>query len=308
MSYPVAYPLALLNKPASHLQNGACGCKSGDESCAFVSHNMQAPLRGGRTPVVHGKAQLSERELAVLVSVDRYKHLSAKQIEELHFFDHATSLTGARTCRRVLARLTGAGILWRLERRIGGMRAGSVSYVYGLTPLGRRIILRGEGARIRRREPSDEFLDHTLAIAQLAVDLYCLARSESDIDLLEVEPEPHCWRSFTAGLEGTETLKPDLSLALKAGDYDYHWFVEVDRATHSAAAVLRKCRQYQRYWQAGIEQERSGLFPRVLFVAPTERRAGMLERAIKTARHLNHELFAVTTTGDALDFLTGVTS
>ena len=49
-------------------------------------------------------------------------------------------------------------------------------------------------------------------------------------------------------------------------------------------------------------------FPRVLFVAPTERRAGMLERAIKTARHLNHELFAVTTTEDALDSLTGATS
>ena len=308
MSYPVAYPLALLKQPASHVQNGALGCKCGDDSCAFMSHNMQAPLRGGRTPVSHGKEQLSERELAVAVSVDCYKHLSAKQIEELHFFGHATPLTGARTCRRLLARLTGAGILWRLERRIGGMRAGSVSYVYGLTPLGRRILLRGESTRIRRREPSAEFLDHTLAIAQLAVDLHCLARSGSNIELLEVEPEPGCWRRFPAGLEGTETLKPDLSVALKAGDYDYRWFVEVDMATHSAAAVLRKCRQYQRYWQAGVEQERSGLFPRVLFVAPTERRAALLERTTKAARHLNRELFAVSTTEHALDCLTGVVS
>ena len=66
-------------------------------------------------------------------------------------------------------------------------------------------------AALRRREPSDEFLDHTLAIAQLAVDLHSVARA-GDIELIEVEPEPECWRRFTAGLEGVQILKPDLSV------------------------------------------------------------------------------------------------
>jgi hypothetical protein len=308
MNYPIAYPVAPMNGLGLHLQTAAFGRSSGDDSVAFAGHSSNAPHRAGRAAVVHHREHLSQRDLEVADSLDRYRYLGARQIEALHFYGHATPLTGARTCRRVLERLTQVGVVRRLDRRIGGMWAGSVSYVYALAPLGYRLLHDDEQSRPRRREPSEEFLDHTLAIAQLAVELHCLARSRGDIDLLEVEPEPHCWRRFTAGLEGTETLKPDLLVALKAGDYDYHWFVEVDLATHSAEAVLRKCQLYQRYWSTGAEQDRSGLFPRVLFVAPSLRRAGMLERTIATARHLNRDLFAVTTTADALDFLTGVTS
>jgi hypothetical protein len=198
-------------------------------------------------------------------------------------------------------------VLWRLDRRIGGVRAGSVSFVYALGPLGYRVLRDKGGARIRRHEPSAEFLDHTLAVAQLAVDLHRLARS-GRIDLVDIEPEPDCWRKFTAGLEGVQILKPDLSVSLRATDYEYHWFVEIDLSTHSAAAVVRKCQLYNRYWSTGIEQDRSGLFPRVLFVTPNARRAGLLERAIGGARQLSAKLFAVTTTADAMECLTGAVS
>jgi hypothetical protein len=228
-------------------------------------------------------------------------------VEELHFFDHATSLSGARTCRRVLERLTNAGALWRLDRRIGGVRAGSASFVYALAPLGHRLLHDGEGSRIRRHEPSAEFLDHTLAIAQVGVDLHCRAH-QGDIELIDIQPEPACWRRFSVGLEGRQTLKPDLSVALKAGDYEYHWFIEIDLATHSAMAVLRKCALYQRYWASGSEQDRSGLFPKVLFITPNARRAGLLGRTIAAARQLNASLFAVTTNTEALSLLTGAAS
>jgi len=268
---------------------------------------MRAPLRAGRAAAARCRRQLSDRELAVATSLNCYRYMSARQIEELHFFDHATPLTGARTCRRVLERLTRVSVLWRLERRVGGVRAGSASFVYALGPLGHRILRNGSGTRIRRREPSAEFLDHTLAVAQLAVNLHHLARDGS-IDLVDIEPEPACWRRFTAGLEGVQTLKPDLSVSLRASDYEYHWFVEIDLSTHSAAAVVRKCQLYNRYWSTGIEQDRSGLFPRVLFVTPNARRVGLLERAIGDARHLSAKLFAVTTTADAMECLTGAAS
>ena len=268
---------------------------------------MRAPLRAGRATAARCRHRLSHRELAVLASVNSFRYLSARQIEELHFFDHATPLTGARTCRRVLERLTRAGVLWRLERRIGGVRAGSASFVYALGPLGHRVLDDGVGGRVRRREPSLEFLDHTLAIAQIAVGLQRLARRGS-ISHVAIEPEPSCWRRFTAGLEGAQTLKPDLSVSLKAGDYEYHWFVEVDLSTHSAAAVVRKCRVYHSYWATSIEQERLDLFPKVLFVAPVARRASLLERTIASAPHLNAELFAVTTSAGAVECLTGATS
>jgi len=268
---------------------------------------MRAPLRAGRAVAGRCRRQLSDRELAVITSLDRYRYMTARQIEQLHFFDHATPLTGARTCRRVLERLTRIRVLWRLDRRIGGLRAGSASFVYALGPLGYRLLTGAGAERVRRREPSAEFLDHTLEVAQLAVDLHQLARDGS-IDLVDIEPEPDCWRRFTAGMEGAQILKPDLSVALRASDYEYHWFVEVDLSTHSAAAVVRKCQLYNRYWTTGIEQDRSGLFPRVLFVAPNARRAGVLERAIGSARQLSAKLFAVTTTADAMECLMGAVS
>ena len=96
---------------------------------------MRAPHRAGQAVVRRTRKRLSDRELAVIESVERFRYLSARQIEELLFHDHATPLTGARTCRKVLGRLTEASILWRLERRIGGVRAGSSSYRLRRGPL-----------------------------------------------------------------------------------------------------------------------------------------------------------------------------
>lgn len=307
MTYPLGYPLALSSPLGLCLQSDALACISDDDSCALVCTNMRTPIRGGRAVATRLRRRLPERDIEVVASIGRYKYMSAKQIEELHFVDHATPLTGARTCRRVLKRLTKAGVLWRLDRRIGGMRAGSVSYVYAITTLGFLILDDTSAAHVRRHEPSAEFLDHTLEVAQLAVDLHHQAR-DGRIDLVSIEPEPDCWRRFTAGMEGAQVLKPDLSIALRASDYEYHWFVEVDLSTHSAAAVVRKCQLYNRYWTTGIEQDRSGLFPRVLIVTPNARRAGLLERAIGDARQLSAKLFAVTTTADAMACLTGVAS
>src|ERR1051326_2725294 len=100
-------------------------------------------------------AQLSERDRAVVEDVGRFRLLSARQIEALHFRseDHATRLTAARTCRRVLDRLVRGRLLARLQRRtIGGVWAGSASYIYGLGPIGHRL---GDedGPRRRLREP-----------------------------------------------------------------------------------------------------------------------------------------------------------
>lgn len=266
---------------------------------------MRAPLRAGRAVARHCRTMLSKRELAVLASISRFRYMSAPQIEQLHFSCHATAITGARTCRRVLERLTSCGALWRLDRRIGGVRAGSASYVYALAPLGHRMLNDDEEGRVRRREPSVAFLDHTLAIAQLAVELSATARARDDIDVIALEPEPDCWRRFSVGLEGAQVLKPDLYVSLRSGDFDFHWFVEIDRSTHSAASVVRKCQLYQRYWQTGIEQEHIGLFPRVMVVTPGERRESQLARNITAARNLKQELFAVVRESEALPWLTG---
>ena len=92
----------------------------------------------------------------------------------------------ARVCRRVLARLTRDRLLARLDRRVGGVRAGSASYVYALGSEGGQLLA---GTRYRVTEPSSLFLDHTLAIADARIELEAAAR-ERLFDLVEVEIEP----------------------------------------------------------------------------------------------------------------------
>ena len=307
MTSPLAYPVALSSAGKTTCKSQAGHSTVATTCSASTDESMGASRRAGRAAARRQRRCLSERDLAVLASIGKYRYMTALQVEELHFYGHASRITGARTCRRVLERMTEVGLLWRLERRIGGVRAGSASFVYALAPLGQRTADPESQGRLRYREPSVEFLDHTLEVAQLVVNLHVLARG-GGLDVLDLEPEPGCWRRFLAGYEGVQILKPDLAVSLRIGEFDYQWFVEVDRATHSPAAVVRKCRLYHGYWQAGVEQERSGLFPRVLLVAPGRRRAGLIERAIRQASGLNQELFVVTTSDDALRWLTGVMS
>ena len=85
---------------------------------------------------------LSARDRQILLAVEEHRFLTARQIEHLLFTGHASQLTATRICRRVLQRLTEARVLVRLERRVGGARAGSASYVYAVGPAGDRILQR----------------------------------------------------------------------------------------------------------------------------------------------------------------------
>ena len=100
---------------------------------------------------------------------------------------HASQLAGARICRRVLARLTDERLLARLQRRVGGVRAGSASFVYALGPIGRRLL----DERHRYTEPSQLFLDHTLAVADAHIAIVQADRDGrlEDQELSERQPE-----------------------------------------------------------------------------------------------------------------------
>lgn len=246
------------------------------------------------------RGSLSERDLAVIRSVHEHRFLIASQIEALHFADHATADAGARICRRVLARLATERLLTRLHRRVGGVRAGSASFVYALGPIGRRLL----GEERRLTEPSPLFLDHTLAVAEAHIELVRAERA-GRLELVEVEVEPACWRRYTGPGGATEVLRPDLYVITRHGEFEDCWFVEIDRGTESPAAIGRKCRAYQASWGTGREQEQHGAFPRVLWVAPDEPRARRIEKVIRGARNLKRELFRTTTAESFTELIVG---
>jgi hypothetical protein len=248
--------------------------------------------------------RLSDRDREVVHAVASHRFMTGKQIDRFHFSNHATTETGARVCRQVLARLTREGVLRRLHRRVGGVRAGSVSYVYVLAPAGRRLV--GEELTRRLREPSATFLKHTLAI----VDTHLALREGTRVgrfELVMVEAEPACWRRYLSAGGARETLRPDLFVISARGDFEYCWFLEVDLGTEYTPTLVRKCRAYETYWRTGNEQRRSGTFPLVVWVVATDARAREIESALSSARGLKQDLFRVVVASQLVDLFAGGT-
>jgi Replication-relaxation len=250
------------------------------------------------------RERLSERDLAIVRQVAELRLMSARQIQAIHFPDaeHENDAAAMRARQRVLRRLCRERLLVALERRIGGIRAGSAGLVLALGPVGQRV-LAVDGPRQRSHEPTWRFVDHTLAIAQLIVDLSLAAR-QGRLDVLTSHAEPQSWRQFS-GLGGRQWLRPDAFLVLGVGAYELRWFIEVDRASESLPTVLRKCQLYADYYQSGDEQTgHGGVFPRVCWIVPDEHRAERLRAALARDRQLPAPLFVVTTDEQALTTLT----
>jgi hypothetical protein len=250
--------------------------------------------------VAQTRERLSERDLGVIRQVGELRLMSARQIQAIHFpeSEHDNAAAAMRARQRVLRRLCRERLLMALERRIGGVRAGSAGLVLGLGPLGQRV-LSLDGPRRRTHEPGLRFVDHTLAIGQLVVDVHAAARHGA-LELLDCQAEPTCWREF-GGISGRRVLRPDAFLSLGVGKYELRWFIEVDRSSESLPVVVRKCRLYVDYYQAGVEQARSGgVFPRVCWIVPDERRAEQLRRAIARDRNLPERLFVITTAAQSV--------
>jgi len=258
-----------------------------------------AALRVSRSELAEVRNRLSKRDQQILEYVAALRLLCARHIEALIFpaEHHATPATAARCCRRVLERLTRDRLLVRLERRVGGVRAGSSSFVYALAPLGQRII-EAEGTRRRLREPSAWFVEHTLAVADFFVHITVAAR-ERRWELLAWQSEPVSWR-HVATLGGRIMLRPDLFLVLSVDEFELRWFVEIDRGSEHLPALQRKCRLYHSYYKNGTEQREHGVFPRVLWVVGSEHRAQRLRQAIDADKRLTAALFRVTTGEQAL--------
>jgi hypothetical protein len=222
--------------------------------------------------------------------------------------DEATAESKARSARRTLSRLTTLGLLARLERRVGGIRAGSSGYVYYLGPAGQRLVAywRGQGlTRGRLRpEPGSRYVNHRLAVSELFIRLRQL-NSDGGLDLLTFDPEPNCWRRFSDGLGGERVLKPDAFVRIGLGAYEDRYFVEVDLGSESTRVVAEKLKLYRSYFKAGTEQHEHDVFPRVLILTNNARRRAALVETCERLPAEAWELFTITTFDNALDVMRG---
>ena len=239
--------------------------------------------------------RLSERDWEILATVRAFRFLTTRQLARQHFSLTEPDAVIPRTANSALAKLRTLGLLVNLDRRIGGVRAGSGGHVWQLTDLGNRLLAEhlGEaaGARVRPSEPSTSFLDHTLAVAELVITLQASTRHGVMIERLQAEPE--CWRTHLGSAGEPRTLKPDLASVSQCGEFTDFYFWEVDRATEAPNRVVKKCLQYQQYRDTCAEQRIHGLFPAVVWVVPHPRRREQLERHLAAETRLDQRLFTV---------------
>src|ERR1700722_20938423 len=100
---------------------------AGDDTRPYVSARGVAQLRG----------RLSARDLAIIRQVGELRLMSARQIQAIHFpaSEHDNDGAATRARQRVLARPCRERLLIPLERRIGGVGAGSAGPVVALGPV-----------------------------------------------------------------------------------------------------------------------------------------------------------------------------
>lgn len=239
-------------------------------------------------------ARLSDRDRAILGFLSRHRYATTHQIRRRYFEDHATQSAATRATVRVLGRLFADRLITRLDRQVGGRSRGSAAFIWHLDGAGERLTREPDGPRRRYIDPALPYLDHSLQITETVVSLH-EHTGPNGVHLTAVEVEVEAWRSFVASSGTVKILKPDLYVRLSTDDYDDHWYLEIDRDTESLPVLLAKSRLYAAYRTTGRAQAEHGVFPRVLWVVPTTRRAARLSAALAAISDQFQRLFVAIT-------------
>lgn len=251
-------------------------------------------------------ARLSQRDRLLLDHVVELRYLSGGQLARLCFTDSDDMAANTRAARRALLRLVRLGVLERLPRSIGGIRAGSAGFIYRLGLAGHRLAVR-EGrlpARQRRHSlaPGTLFVRHSLQIAELHTRLLESERTGA-IELLSLAAEPSCWRSYDGPGGQPARLKPDSYVRLGLGPYEDSYFIEVDRGTEGSRTLADQLERYVAYYESGREQREHGVFPMVLWLTPSHERAATIAACVQQLPAAYQPLFRVERFAEAPDMM-----
>jgi hypothetical protein len=248
---------------------------------------------------------LSERDMEILRSVAQLRFISGSQLRRMHVHG-GTHLGNERVARRVLQRLVELGVLDRLERRIGGPTpSGSEGYVYLLANGGHHLAHRRELlARARRRRasvPGQMFVRHALAVAELHTRLIEQERS-SGLCCAVRQAEPACWRRFTGTGGETMILKPDTFLRLRENGRERDYLIDVDRGTEGSRTLERRLGTYLEYHAHTLDY-REDEFPRVLWLAHTEKRVRVISDVVRYLPLRSQQIFTVSDFDSAIHMI-----
>lgn len=252
---------------------------------------------------------LTKQEEQILYFLYQTKYATTSQLARLYFSDSTKKSTQLRRANLCTKKLNERKFLTHLERRIGGVRAGSGSYVWQITTKGLKVLKRHYPALTTKRqnsyEPTRHHLEHTLAISEVFIQLSELRIDKRIQEIDNFQFEPSCWRGWLDSHAGRVVLKPDIYLELSLEDYLDSYFIEVDRSSESLTRIVNKSKQYIRYYNLNIEQANNGVFPLVLWLTPDNKRKSAIEQRLQEELVDYWELFQVITLDDFKDYVSG---
>jgi hypothetical protein len=225
---------------------------------------------------------LSRRVLQFLL---KFTASTTSQLTRLFYIDRISQHARELACWRMLHRLHDHGLIACLPRRVGGLTGGSTPSLWYLTNAGIKLARQNSqtgklSTRIRSSEPpAISTLNHKLMIVETYVQLNQL-QQDGQLDTLDFQPEPACWRQYLTYTGGLNTLKPDAWAHTAAHDspYEWYWLLEIDMSTESLATINQKTNAYETYRQTGSEQQHSSVFPKVMWIVPNRTREHQLNQ------------------------------
>ncbi len=154
-------------------------------------------------------SHLTPQDQRVLDFLAASRLATGKQlVQRLWNADRQSAPSQTRIARRALKRLADWRVIDALPgRTVGGLHGGSDTLVYGVGTTGVRLLAQRNRHQKRLGTPGARYINHTLACTQLVVDLHTVA-SRGELDLMETEQEPTCWRSFTGAMVARSHASP----------------------------------------------------------------------------------------------------
>ena len=268
---------------------------------------MKIDTRVSRKQIEELNQILSDRDKAILESLQKYRLLTTKQIQRLHITNSISPKSAIRVSSRVLHRMNEHGLIETLKRQIGGARAGSSACVWALTNAGFKLLClenSEEMGRKRLYEPSLHHVKHILLVAETNLQLIEICQKRR-LTLCEATPEPMCWRGYIASKGKKASLRPDLFAVTQGKGYTDHWFIEVDRATEATTQILKQCERYIQYFHSGTEQKQRKVFPYVVWLVPDDKRKSVLRQKIREQHARDPNIFVVITPDELETLIVG---
>ena len=244
--------------------------------------------RSKNAPAMH----LTERDKQVILAVYQHRLLRRDQIEQLFF-------TQTSACNQRLMRLYQHGYLRRIFKPVS---FGASQAIYAIDKHGARLVIQELGIphsqinwKPKQRPVELMFLEHTLAIAEVYINLAQWIQKKPDTDLLFWKRESKELTDRVSDPEGKLkhlSIAPDAFFGIQTPAGKSYFFIEVDMGTMALTRYRRKIIAYRQYWKTGKYSQVYGFKSfRVITIALSEQRLANLEQVARDAGGRNMFLF-----------------